>query len=123
MFKTEKQATKSQAGADGTGDLNAKINLLAENVQSLLDRNQTIDEEIKSVKSNVQSMTNQILQINVSSTINHVFTKNPLQENLNGTFTYASSCDEYFQQGNRSNGSFLIRPNPVLGSKLKLIQC
>ena len=66
MFKTEKQATKSQAAADGTGDLNAKINLLAENVQSLLDRNQTIGEEIKSVKSNVQSMTNQIQQINVS---------------------------------------------------------
>ena len=41
------------------------------------------------------------------------------QENLNGTFTYASSCDEYFQQGDRSNGSFLIRPNPGLGSKFK----
>ena len=37
-----------------------------------------------------------------------------VQENLNGTFTYASSCDEYFQQGNRSNGSFLIRPSPTL---------
>ena len=73
MFKMEKPATKSQAAAVGTSDINAKINLLAENVQSLLDRNQTIDEEIKSVKSNVQSMTNQIQQINVSPTINHVF--------------------------------------------------
>ena len=121
MFKAENPATKSQASV-GTNDLNTKINLLAENVQSLLDRNQTIYEEIKSVKSNVQSMTNQIHQINVSLTINHVihvFTKNPSQENLNGTFTYASSCDEYFQQGNRSNGSFLIRSNPVLGSKWK----
>ena len=100
MFKAENPATKSQASV-GTNDLNTKINLLAENVQSLLDRNQTIDEEIKSVKSNVQSMTNQIHQINVSPTINHVVNKNALQENLNRTFTYASSCDEYFQQGNR----------------------
>ena len=66
MFKTEKPATRSQATNVETSDINAKINLLAENVQSLLDRNQTIDEEIKSVKSNVQSMTNQIQQINVS---------------------------------------------------------
>ena len=78
MFKAQKPATKSEVASAGTNDLNAKINLLAENVQSLLDRNQTIDEEIKSVKSNVQSMTNQIHQINVSLTINHVihvFTK------------------------------------------------
>ena len=114
MFKSEKPATKSQASV-GTNDLNTKINLLAENVQSLLDRNQTIDDEIKSVKSNFQSMTNQIQQINVSPVINKVNNKNPFQENLNGTFTYASSCDEYFQQGNKSNGSFLIRPNQALG--------
>ena len=118
MFKAENPATKSQASV-GTNDLNTKINLLAENVQSLLDRNQTIDEDIKSVKSNVQSMTNQIHQINVRPEINKANNKNALQENLNGTFTYASSCDEYFQQGNRLNGSFLIRPNPVLGSKSK----
>ena len=71
MFKTENPAMKSQASV-ATNDLNAKFNLLAENVQSLLDRNQTIDDEIKSVKSNVQSMTTQIQQINVSPTINHV---------------------------------------------------
>ena len=72
MLKAEKPATKSEVASAGTNDLNAKINLLAENVQSLLDRNQTIDEEIKSVKSNVQSMTNQIHQINVSPAINPV---------------------------------------------------
>ena len=67
MFKTEKSATRSQAANVGTNDITAKINLLAENVQSLLDRNHTIEEEIQSVKSNVQSMTNQIHQINVST--------------------------------------------------------
>ena len=114
MFKAEKPETKSQAASAETSALTAKINLLAENVQSLLDRNQTIDDEIKSVKSNFQSMTNQIQQINVSPAMNKANNNNPFQENLNGTFTYASSCDEYFQQGNRSNGSFLIRPNQAL---------
>ena len=70
MAEAQKPGTKSQAASAGTNDLNAKINLLAENVQSLLDRNQTIDEEIKSVKSNVQSMTNQIHQINVRPALN-----------------------------------------------------
>ena len=114
MFKAEKPEAKSQAPSTETSALTAKINLLAENVQSLLDRNQTIDEEIKSVESNYQSVTNQIQQINVSPAINKVNNKNPLQQNVNGTFTYASSCDEYFQQGYRSNGSFLIRPNQAL---------
>ena len=114
MFKAEKTEAKSQAPSTETSALTAKINLLAENVQYLLDRNQTIVEEIKSVKSNFQSMTNQMQQINVSPAKNKVNNKNPFQENLNGTFTYASSCDEYFQQGNRSNGSFLIRPNQAL---------
>merc|ERR1719284_798493 len=86
-----------------SNDLNEKINLLSENVQSLLDRDQTIDEEIKTVKSDFEAMakgmSNQIQQIN---------------ENLNGTFTYASSCDEYFQQGNRFNGTYFIRPNQEL---------
>ena len=35
----------------------------------------------------------------------------PFQENLNGTFTYPSSCEEYFQQGSRLNGTYFIRPN------------
>ena len=75
LLNGNQPATKSQTSIAEISDYTAKINLLAENVQSLLDRNQTIDEEIKSVKSNVQSMTNQIQQINVSPTINHVCTK------------------------------------------------
>ena len=46
MFKSEKPETKSAVASAKTDDLNTKINLLAENVQSLLDGNQTIDEEI-----------------------------------------------------------------------------
>ena len=54
-----------------SNDLNEKIDLLSENVQSLLDRDETISDEIKTVKSDFEAMskglTNQIRQINVSS--------------------------------------------------------
>ena len=33
------------------------------------------------------------------------------KESVNGTHTYAASCQEYFELGNRSNGTFKIRPN------------
>ena len=67
LLNGNQPVSKPQAGTYGTSDFSTQINLLAENVQSLLDRNQTIDEEIQSVKSKVQSMTNQIHQINVRS--------------------------------------------------------
>ena len=39
-----------------------------------------------------------------------------LQENIDGPTTYASSCMEYFDLGNRENGTFMIRPNVKLHS-------
>ena len=30
---------------------------------------------------------------------------------MNGTYTFAASCQEYFDLGNRANGKFKIRPN------------
>ena len=68
MLKTENAAITSQPVE--SVNFNEKINLLSENVQSLLDRDQTIDEEIKTVKSDFEAMvtglTNQVRQINVS---------------------------------------------------------
>ena len=70
LLKLNQPAPKSQAVRVESVGLNEKINLLAENVQSLLDRNQTIDNEIRTVQSNVESiekgLANQIKQINVS---------------------------------------------------------
>ena len=70
LLKLNQPAPKSQAVRVESVGLNEKINLLAENVQSLMDRNQTIDNEIKTVQSNVEfiakGLTNQIKQINVS---------------------------------------------------------
>ena len=34
------------------------------------------------------------------------------QENVNGTHTFAASCQEYFDLGLRTNGSYKIRPDP-----------
>ena len=69
MLKTENAAIISQPVE--SVNLNEKINLLSENVQSLLDRDQTIDEEIATIKSDFQAtakgLTNQVRQINVSS--------------------------------------------------------
>ena len=71
--KTNQPALKSQAVRIESVGSNEKINLLAENVQSLLDRNQTIDNEIKIVQSNVESiakgLTNQIKQLLFKSAI------------------------------------------------------
>ena len=70
LLKLNQPAPKSQAVRVESVDLNEKINLLDENVQSLLDRSQTIDYEIKTVQSKVEfiakGLTNQIMQINVS---------------------------------------------------------
>ena len=67
----ERPALTTKIGPVVSNDLNEKINLLSENVQSLLDRDETINEEIKTVKSDfaaiAKGLTNQVLQINVSS--------------------------------------------------------
>ena len=39
---------------------------------------------------------------------------NHFQENINGTHTFAATCQEYYELGNRANGTFKIRPNPEL---------
>ena len=65
MLKPQ-QGLKSPAADIKSNDIIEKINLLAENVQSLVERNQTIDDEIKMVQSNFASVAYQIRQINVS---------------------------------------------------------
>ena len=72
-MKMDQSALESKAAIFESVDLKEKINSLADSVRSLLDRNQTIDEEIKSVKSHVDSMTYQIRQINVSPGVLRIF--------------------------------------------------
>ena len=66
----ERPDLTAKIGPVVSNDLNEKINLLSENVQSLLDRDQTIDEEIAAIKSDFQAkakgFTNHVRQINVS---------------------------------------------------------
>ena len=60
---------KSQAPTIASVSLQEKIGLLEENVEALLKKDRSINEEIKAVKSNVNSvkngLSNQIRQINV----------------------------------------------------------
>ena len=71
MLKMERPDLTTKIEPVVSNDLNEKINLLYENVQSLLDRDQTIDDEIVTIKSDFealsQGLTTQINQINVSS--------------------------------------------------------
>ena len=66
LLKPQQQGLKSLAADIKPNEIVEKINLLAENVQSLVERNQTIDDEIKMVQSNFASVAYQIRQINVS---------------------------------------------------------
>ena len=68
-LQTQPTAVKSQVATIGSVSLKEKIGLLEGNVESLLKKDRSINEEIEAVKSNMNSMqtglTNQIRQINV----------------------------------------------------------
>ena len=70
MIQTLQPAVKSQAVVVESVDLREKIYLLEQNVKSLLDQDRNINQEIKEVKSNFETvkngLTNQIQQISVS---------------------------------------------------------
>ena len=70
MLKTKPPAPISHAASIGSVDLTEKINLLSENVQSLLDKDDDNNKQIQTVKSDfaatVKGLSFQINQINVS---------------------------------------------------------
>ena len=129
LFKTVTPAVKSNPMLVESNVSDEKIHVLI---------NQTINDGIKSVESRVESVKNGLIdkinQINVSLSFEGEFNNRIdqsayycvtwfaflidahfIQENINGTFTYASTCDEYYHRGNKLNGSFLIRPNSGFG--------
>ena len=71
MLKADRPGPKSQAATVGAFDLTEKFNLLAEDVQLLLDRNQTINEVIQTVQLNIESVANRVQQIDVSVGIHY----------------------------------------------------
>ena len=70
LLQAQQPVVKSPAVVVRSMDLKGKINLLEQNVESLLNQDRNINQEIKEVKSNfatVQAgLTNQIQQISVS---------------------------------------------------------
>ena len=72
-LQAQPTAVKSQVATIGSVSLKEKIGLLEGNVESLLKKDRSINEEIEAVKSNMNSMqtglANQIQQINVCNTL------------------------------------------------------
>ena len=71
MLQGQQSAAKSQVATVESSELKEKITLLEENVESLMNQDRSLDEEIKEVKNNFETvkngLTNQIQLINVSS--------------------------------------------------------
>ena len=70
MLQEQQSAAKSQVATVESFELKEKITLLEENVESLMNQDRSLDEEIKEVKNNFETvkngLTNQIQLINVS---------------------------------------------------------
>ena len=70
MLQGQQSAAKSQVATVESSELKEKITLLEENVESLMNQDRSLDEEIKEVKNNFETvkngLTNQIQLINVS---------------------------------------------------------
>ena len=70
MLQGQRSAGKSQAATVESSELKEKIALLEENVESLMNQDRSLDEEIKEAKINFETvkngLTNQIQLINVS---------------------------------------------------------
>ena len=82
---------------------------LKEHLAKLKTETTTTTENIKTeVKQLAVSWMVKTSEISVLST--------DFQENIVGATTYASSCREYFKQGDRTNGSYTIRPDVELHS-------
>ena len=69
MLQGQQSAAKSQAATVESSELKEKITLLEDNVESLMNQDRSLDEEIKEVKNNFETvkngLTNQIQLINV----------------------------------------------------------
>ena len=70
LLQGQKSAAKSQEVTVVSTELKEKITLLEKNVESLMDQDRSLDEEINEVKINFETvkngLTNQIQLINVS---------------------------------------------------------
>ena len=70
LLQAQQPALKSQAVVVKSVDLRTKIDLLEQNVESLMNQDRSMNKEIQEVKSNFETvkngLTNQIQQISVS---------------------------------------------------------
>ena len=76
--------------------LSASIDEVEIAIESIAERNNRVDDEMKIMKNDISSLSSKILVI---------------RENINGTTTFGASCQEYFERGSRRNGIYSIRPD------------
>ena len=76
--------------------LSATIDEVEIAIDSIVERNNHVDAEMKMMKNDLSSLSSKILVI---------------RENINGTTTFGASCQEYFERGSRRNGIYSIRPD------------
>ena len=76
--------------------LSASIDEVEFAIESIAERNNRVDDEMKIMKNDILSLSSKILVI---------------RENINGTTTFGASCQEYFERGSRQNGTYSIRPD------------
>ena len=97
----------------GNQNVSAEIELIEDSVKNILEHNESIESELDDLKSDMTSLKKQITSI----TVKPPFMKNYLnvtywiEDKLNGTTTFMASCQEYYDNGERNNGTFRIRPS------------
>ena len=106
--------------------ISAQITNVEENIESIVRRNEVVDEEIQGMKTDMLSLAEKILAIKVS--FYQILDENnsmkfdiklktcfvimkTFKENINGTTTFGATCQEYFEMGSKRNGTFSIRPD------------
>ena len=81
-------------------------------IEDILFKYDHLEDDIDRLKTVISSNSMELNLINVSFIL---YTRDRIQsffkENLNGSETFASSCMEYFDMGNRQNGLYKIRPS------------
>ena len=101
----------------GNQNVSAEIELIEDSVKNILEHNESIESELDDLKSDMTSLKKQITSITVNISDKNSFkvcNANVIyafEDKLNGTTTFMASCQEYYDNGERKNGTFRIRPN------------
>ena len=95
----------------GHQNVSAEIELIEDSVKNILEHNESIESELDDLKSDMTSLKRQITSITVKPPFMKNYLNERIEDKLNGTTTFMASCQEYYDNGERNNGTFRIRPS------------